>query len=95
MSLSFEICPRENSLLQVEGTRDWGLLANFLEICLHKMRCLVWEYNDPRLTNSAGSEEICILGSENMRCLDCFEPIFFFDTVDGGVTCFFFFFEKR
>ena len=93
MSLSFEICPRENSLLQVEGTRDWGLLANFLEICLHKMRCLVWEYNDPCLTNSAGSEEICILGSENMRCLDCFEPIFFLTRWMGVLR--FFFFEKR
>ena len=29
MSLSFETCPRENNLLQVEGTRDWGLLAKF------------------------------------------------------------------
>ena len=33
MSLSFETCPCENIPLQ-EGTRDWGLLAIFIDMWL-------------------------------------------------------------
>ena len=43
MSLSFETCPCENITLQ-EGTRDWGLLANF-SVCvcvLRNMFGVIW-----------------------------------------------------
>lgn len=47
-----------------------------------------------RKPTQPASEEICILGSENMRCLDCFQPIFFFWTrwMGGGP---FFFLEQK